>query len=203
MRVKRARREGHDYLQKAGRRAVEYSANAEAIGNLTRARELLQSLPESPERRRAALGLEVMPGQAMIADRGYAATETRETLLRAKTLIDDSTNPSQKFAILYGIWACLYVGGQVSEQIDAATELLVEAERHNDTTVLCSAHRIHGTTYAATTGEFARGLHHLEPARALYDFEHNLSYRHQYGQDIGAAALCYLSRALRHLGYVD
>src|SRR5262249_20446157 len=46
-----------EYLQKAGRRAIERSANAEAIGHLTRARELLQSLPESPERVRAALGL--------------------------------------------------------------------------------------------------------------------------------------------------
>jgi predicted ATPase len=191
-----------EYLQKAARRAIERSANAEAIGQLTRARELLQSLPTGVERGRVALGLEVMLGQAMIADRGYAATETRETLLRAKTLIDDLTDPSQKFAVLYGIWACLYVAGEVSKQLDAATEFLAEAERQSDTGVLCIAHRILGTTYV-TTGEFARGLHHLQRAQALYTSEHHLHYRHQYGQDIGAAALCYLSWTLWHLGYID
>src|SRR5262249_31935842 len=61
-----------EYLQRAGRRAIERSANTEAIGHLTRALEMLQSLPEGPERGRAALGLEVMLGQAMTADRGYA-----------------------------------------------------------------------------------------------------------------------------------
>ena len=143
-----------------------------------------------------------MLGQARIVDCGYAATATRETLLRAKVLIDDLTDPSQKFAILYGVWASHYVGGEVAKQRDAAVELLAEAERHNDTGALCIAHRLLGTT-CVTTGEFAAGLHHLERARALYDAEHHSRYRFQFGQDMGAAALCYLSWALWHLGKVD
>src|SRR5262249_23722207 len=122
-----------EYLRKAGLRAIERSANAEAIRHLTGALESLQLLSESPERKRAALELRVMLGQAMIAERGYAAPETRETLLRAKTLIDDLTDPSQKFAILYGIWACQYVGGEVAKQRDTAVEFLAEAERYEDT----------------------------------------------------------------------
>jgi DNA-binding response OmpR family regulator/class 3 adenylate cyclase len=95
-----------EYVRKAGQRAIEHSANAESIGHLTRALELLRSLSETPESKRAALGLEVMLGQAMIASRGYAAPETRETLLRARALTDALTDPAQKFAVLYGIWAC-------------------------------------------------------------------------------------------------
>src|SRR5262249_22063383 len=191
-----------EYWRKAGRRAIEHSANAEAIRHLTSALESLQLLPENSERKRAARELEVMLGQAMIADRGYAASETRETLLRAKTLVDDLTDPSQKFSILYGIWASNYVGGDVVRQSEAAAEFLAEAERHKDTAALCIAHRSLGTTYV-TTGEFAAGLRHLKRARALYDSQHHACYRYQYGQDIGAAALCYLSWALWHLGYVD
>ena len=52
-------------------------------------------------------------------------------------------------------------------------------------------------------GEFATGLHHLKQARALYDTKYHADYRHQYGPDIGAAALCYLSWALWHLGHFD
>jgi predicted ATPase len=191
-----------DYFRKAARRAIERSANAEAIGHLTRALGMLESLPENPERERLVLEFEAMLGQAMIADRGYAARETREVLLRAKTRFDDLTEPSQKFAILYGIWASHYVGGEVSKQTDAAMEFLAAAERHKDTAALCIAHRMLGTT-CVTKGEFATGLHHLEQARALYDSAHHSRYRYQYGQDIGAAALCYLSWALWHLGYVD
>jgi predicted ATPase len=63
-------------------------------------------------------------------------------------------------------------------------------------------HRIIGTTYV-TKGEFAAGLPHLQRARTLSDLEHNAGSHYQYGQEIGAAALCYLSWALWHLGYVD
>jgi class 3 adenylate cyclase/tetratricopeptide (TPR) repeat protein len=191
-----------DYFRKAARRAIERSANAEAIGHLTRALGMLQSLPETPERERLVLEFEVMLGQAMIADRGYAAPETRKVLLRVKARFEDLTDPSQKFAVLYGIWAGQYVGGEVSKQTDAAMEFLAAAERHNDTAALCIAHRMLGTT-CVTKGEFATGLHHLEQARALYDSPHHSRYRYQYGQDIGATALCYLSWTLWHLGYVD
>jgi len=44
---------------------------------------------------------------------------------------------------------------------------------------------------------------HLERAQALYDPQRHPPFRYQYGQDIGATVLCYLSWALWHLGYVD
>jgi DNA-binding response OmpR family regulator/class 3 adenylate cyclase/predicted ATPase len=191
-----------NYLRKAGQRTIERSAHTEAVRHLTQALELLQTRPEGPARRSAALGLEVMLSQATIAGYGYAASETAEVLLRAKTYIDDQTDPSQKLAILYGIWACHYVGGEVARQTGAAAEFLAEAEHHNDTAALCVAHRIMGTTYL-TKGDFTTALPHLEQARALYDPQHRTPLQYRYGQDVGAAALCYLSWALWQLGYVD
>ena len=191
-----------EYLQKAGRRAIEHSANTEAIAHLTHAIELLRSLREDPERKRATLAVEVMLGQAMIAGRGYATPETKEVLLRAGALIDDLTDPSQKFGIFYGAWACHYVGGEFTEAGQAAAEFLAEAERLHDMAAMCISHRAVGTIYL-TTGKFCDGLHHLERARGSYDAKQHPCYRFQYGQDIGVAALCYLSWALWHLGYVD
>jgi predicted ATPase/DNA-binding response OmpR family regulator/class 3 adenylate cyclase len=191
-----------EYLRKAGERAIERSANVEAIAQLTRALELLRSLPEHPERKHAVLAVEVPLSQAMIASRGYTAPETRAILLRARANIDDSTDPSQKFAILSGIWACHHVGGDVAKQKDAAAEFFAEAERHNDVAALCIAHRILGAT-CVRTGEFVDALRHLQRARALYDSEHHGPYRFQYGQDIGVTALSYLSLALWHVGYVE
>jgi class 3 adenylate cyclase/predicted ATPase len=191
-----------DYLQKAGQRAIQRSANAEAIEHLEGALELLQSLSGSPERRRVACGLQVMLGEAMIAGRGYAAPETKQALLAAKALMDQSIEPSQKFAVLYGIWAWYYVAGEVAMQREAAAEFVAEAQRSGEKAPLCLALRTLGTTYV-TMGEFAAGREHLERARALYDPDDHARFRYQYGQDIGATALCYLSWALWHLGYVD
>jgi class 3 adenylate cyclase/predicted ATPase len=190
------------YLQRAGQRAIQRSANTEAIGHLKHALESLHSLPKNRERARTELELEVMLAQAMIAGRGYAAEETKEALLRAKGLIDELTAPAQKFAILYGIWACYYVGGDIGMLRAAADEFLAEAEHHDDDAALCLSHRTLGTTLV-TMGDFVSGRWHLERARELYDPVNHTRFRYQYGQDIGAAAACYLCWALWHLGCVE
>jgi predicted ATPase len=100
------------------------------------------------------------------------------------------------------LWACYYVSGEVALQQVAAADFLVEAERYADTAALSLAHRTMGTTHV-TMGEFASARVHLETARTLYDPEHHLRFRFQFGQDIGATVLCYLSWALWHLGYLD
>jgi predicted ATPase len=123
-------------------------------------------------------------------------------LLRAKDLIDDVTDAALKLAILYGIWAGHYVGGEIAKQTDAAGEFLKEAGRNDDTAAQSVAHRIMGTTFL-TKGEFTAALPHLEKAKALYDPRHEAPLQYQYGQDVGAAALCYLSWDLWQLGSVD
>jgi predicted ATPase len=138
----------------------------------------------------------------MIAGRGYAAPETKAALVEAKALIDEWTDPASKFAVLYGLWACRYVGGEVALQQMAAAEFLAEAERQGVTSALCLSHRTLGTTYV-TMGEFDAGRRHLEQARALYNPGLQSESLYQYGQDIGATALCYLCWALWQLGYVD
>ena len=144
-----------------------------------------------------------MLAQAMIAGRGYAAPETREILLEAKRLIDEVTEPSQKYSIFYGIWASYYVAGEVSMQQKAAEEFFGEAEqRQDDTAALCLSYRALGTTYVQM-GEFLTGREHLQRAWQLYDPERHSQSMYLYGQDIGATALSYLCWGLWHLGYVD
>ena len=187
------------YLRVAAQRAIEQSANAEAIGCLTSATKLLESLGESQTRDQAALALGAMRAQAMIAMHGYAAPQTREALLRAKALIRDRVDSIEGLAILYGSWAASYVGGDSKEQKLAASELLAEAERQGNSGALCMAHRAMGTTLL-NRGDFGPSLRHLSQAQELYNPDQHSALRHKYGQDIGTAALCYLSWALWHLG---
>ena len=55
------------YLQRAGQQAADQSAYGEAIIHLTRGLELLQSLPETPERTRRELDGHIALGWALIA----------------------------------------------------------------------------------------------------------------------------------------
>jgi predicted ATPase len=52
-------------------------------------------------------------------------------------------------------------------------------------------------------GDFAAAHKYLEQARALYEPDDTARFRYQYGQDIGASALCYLAWTLWLLGYVE
>ena len=70
----------------------------------------------------------------------------------------------------------------MNKQHVAATEFLSEAENHDDTAALCLAHRALGTTYF-TMGEFSAAR------KQLYDPDHHLRFRFQYGQDIGTTVL--------------
>jgi class 3 adenylate cyclase/DNA-binding response OmpR family regulator/predicted ATPase len=190
-----------DYLQQAGRRALERSANAEAIAHLTRALELLRSSDDA-QHKPTQFRLDALLSQAMIARYGYAAQKTRDVLLHASSLIEESTELSQKFAVLYGLWASDYVGGDAVKHRSSAAEFFTAAERTGDPATMCVGHRIVGTT-ELTMGDFPNALRHLRQAKALYDSTSHTGYQHQYGQDIGASTLSYLSWALWHAGYFE
>src|SRR5262249_14146366 len=61
------------YWQRAGRRALERSAHAEAINHLTRGLMLLKSLAITPEQRQSELDFLTTLGPALVAIRGQAA----------------------------------------------------------------------------------------------------------------------------------
>ena len=91
---------GRDYhravqsLQQAAANAIRRYAHREAISHLTRALELLQTLPDSPERAQQELTLHVTLGPVLIATKGYAALDVERVYTRARQLcqeIGDST----------------------------------------------------------------------------------------------------------------
>ena len=52
------------YWQQAGQRAIQRSANVEAISHLTKGLELLKTLPDTPERTQQELTLQIALGAA-------------------------------------------------------------------------------------------------------------------------------------------
>src|SRR5213594_3401422 len=74
------------YLQRAGQQAAQRSANTEAISHLTTALELLKTLPDTPERTRQELLLQITLGPVLMATKGSAAPEVERAYTRARDL---------------------------------------------------------------------------------------------------------------------
>jgi class 3 adenylate cyclase len=63
------------YWQRAGQRAVERSANLEAVAHLTKGLEVLTTLPDTPERAQQELVMQTTLGPALVAIKGQASPE--------------------------------------------------------------------------------------------------------------------------------
>lgn len=74
------------YWQRAGQRASERSAHVEAMAHLTRGLEVLNTLPDTPERTQQELVLQTTLGPALLATKGYAAPEVGQVYARAQEL---------------------------------------------------------------------------------------------------------------------
>src|SRR6185437_8812237 len=72
--------------QIAGQRAIERSANTEAISHFTKGLELLESTPYSIEHNRQEMRLQMALGAALMAIRGHAAQEAGKAYGRALEL---------------------------------------------------------------------------------------------------------------------
>ena len=75
-----------EWWGKAGERSLERSANAEAIAHFTEAIRLTQSLPAGSSRDERELALQLALGPALMAARGYGASEVEQTYARAHEL---------------------------------------------------------------------------------------------------------------------
>jgi class 3 adenylate cyclase/tetratricopeptide (TPR) repeat protein len=186
--------------RKAGRRAVERFANAEAVANLSRALEVLNKLPESRERDTGELGLQMLLTTPLIATKGYTAPEVEKACYRAKDLSQRVGDTPHLSAILGGLTSVYYNRGELATALELANQMLSLAERKDDPVRLVWAHNALGLILN-DLGEFSSSRHHLEKSIAHYDFQG----QHNYGwvQDPGACGLSALAGVLQVLGYPE
>lgn len=72
--------------QRASQRAIQRSDHAEAGGHLIRGLEVLATLPDTPERLRQELVLQMALGQTLMEMKGYNAPEVEQAYNRARML---------------------------------------------------------------------------------------------------------------------
>ena len=190
------------YWQRAGQRAIERSANLEAIGHLTKGLEVLKTLPDTPDQVQQELMLHIALSVPLMATKGAGASEVERIYTRARELCQQVGETSQLFPVLYGLWLFYLVRAQLQTARQLGEELLTLAQRMQDVTLLLEAHRALGTSLFYL-GELALGRAHLEQAITLYDPQQHRSLAFRIGQDPGVVCGGFAAWALGVLGYPD
>jgi class 3 adenylate cyclase/predicted ATPase len=190
------------YWQLAGERAVERSAHVEAVMHLTRGLEVLQTLPDTAQRAQQELHLQTALGPALIATKGYAASEVEHAYARARALCQQSGETPGLFSALRGLWVFNEARAEYQTARQLGEQLLTLAQTLQDSMLLVEAHRALGNTLF-WLGEFAAARTHLEQGMALYDSQQHRSLAFLYGTDPGVVCLSYTAWALGLLGYAD
>jgi class 3 adenylate cyclase/predicted ATPase len=192
-----------EYLHLAGQQAVQRSANAEAITHLTTALELLNALPDTPERVQQELGLHLALGPALMNIRGFAAPEVEALYTRARELCQQVGDTPQLFRVLFGLWGFSFVRAELPLARELGEQMMRLAQQAQDSALLLGAHRVLGATLLQQ-GEMALAREHLEQGITLYNPQQHRSLAFVYGgMDMGIMCRIHAAWALWFLGYPD
>ena len=192
------------YWYKAGQRAIDRSANLEAISHLAKGREILSGQPNSAEKDAQELDFCLALGPAIMSIKGLAAPEAKEVYLRARQLCKSVKQPSLAFQSAWGLWLVYQQRGQINFAQSVSDEVLSLAEQESENVDhLLQAHHAAWTTQLFV-GNFSESREHAEQGNALYDIEKHRNHAFTYGgHDPGVCAKTSASEALCLLGFVD
>jgi tetratricopeptide (TPR) repeat protein len=194
---------GHDhgravrYRQQAADTALQRYAYWEAIAHLTTARALLQTLPETLERTRRELALQMALGPALLARHGATAPVVEQAYVRMWELCQLVGEMSQRCAALLGLGGCQIMRGRLHTARELLQQVLRCAPGTPTTADHGQAHVLLGNI-AFLLGEFATAREHLEQGIALYAPPSYLR-----GNATRSFRLIRLAEVLWHLGYPD
>ena len=191
------------YWQQAGQRALQRSANVEAIAHLRQGIALLTTLPDTPERVQAELTLQTTLGPALMATKGYAAPEVAAAYYRARELCQQAEETPELFPVLWGL--CLLYWGRAEHATarELGEQCLSLARRLDDPALLLEAHLALGSSWFSL-GQLSQAHAHLEQGIGIYDPQQHHALAFRYGNlDPGGACLAVAGLTLWLLGYPD
>jgi predicted ATPase len=151
------------YWQRGGERSTAHSAYVEAVAHLIKGLAVLQTLPETLERARHELDMQIALGQALQIIKGYAALEVEHAYARARELCQQVGDTPQLAVVLGGLGMFYRSRGELQTAREIGEQLLTLAQRQRDPERLASAHSVLGDALFFL-GEFIPARAHLEQA---------------------------------------
>jgi class 3 adenylate cyclase len=194
------------YWLAAGRLAARRSANSEAVAHLRRGIAAVRGLPETLERNRLELALQLALGPALVSSRGFGDAEASTGYQRAAELARRLGDDRDRFAATWGLWITIRAksaSDHMRLRLQYLGEMVEAAERTGDAELLLQAHHSSWST-RIWNGEFASASEHVRSGLALYDPERHRHHALMYGgHDPGVCGNGQGAVALWALGWPD
>jgi predicted ATPase len=186
------------YLTQSGQRALRLSAYKEGLDLLDRALALLVELPETAERDRMELDLQVPRSAAIKAVKGWVSPETMAAYDRALTLSRKLDDRGGRAPVLFGTWAVKLMQLRLDEAAEIGAESLELGRSLDDEAIQSQAHVALSNTHF-WRGDFAEAATHGERVAELYDPADHPRHLLRYGYDPMALGQMFtiLSRSAR------
>lgn len=191
-----------DYFRLAAKSAQRIFANQEAVALAQRGLVLLRKTPETPERTRKELDLQITLAFSLLFTRGYGAQEVRENMARARELCGRLGDTAQLFSVLCGLWLYYVTAPEIQTARRTAEHLLEIARGAEDPALLLGAHVTFGVTLLHQ-GQIAAAQKEFEEAVGYHDPAQYRLYLELYKLEPGIYGRSESVRTLWLLGYPD
>jgi class 3 adenylate cyclase/tetratricopeptide (TPR) repeat protein len=158
-------RKAVEYLERAGRRAMEQAAHSEAMGYVTRALELIKKLPDGADRARHELELQMTLSFSLHVTVGPGSPEREKPLARALELCEQ-LGDSRMMEVMLSLGSVRWARSEPLLALQLFEKALALAEQAKDADLLAAAHAGIGIQLAML-GQFEKAREHLEGAIEL------------------------------------
>lgn len=210
------------YLQAAATDAIARYANKEAVRYLETAIAIIESgRAGAPDAQRLFV-LHKLLAPALIATRGYAATEVTSAYARARELaVTLGLGPADVFPVNFGLWLYELVRGDMRASLVAARACMTDARAKPlesraagddrwtgepqgapDADLAVEAYRAMGAT-SYYLGRFESADAHLRRALSVHDPVRHADHGFRFGGDPGVVCRLYLSLTCCFRGRAD
>ena len=186
----------------AAMRALDRSANVEALAQAARGLELIAELAQSPDRDRLELSLRILEGAAYRAVRGFAAPEVARTFTRALELSERLDDLPRLIDVRRGLFSYHYARGELAAAREHGEHVAILGQRLNDRASQMLGYWMLGCM-ASWQGHFPTARTVLESAIALYDAREQKAKTLALQIDPGVNAMAHLTWVLWALGHPD
>jgi len=191
-----------EWWVKAGDRALDRSANTEAIAHLEKAISLAEELADGSAQRLLRLRLQTTYGRALLHGRGHSQPETIAAFARARELAAGIEDSAARFSAYYGMWEGSFVRADLAPMREVALAFLDDAQHSLGAPGGGRALHVFGVT-SWFQGDFVGARTHLEQALAVYDHERDHHPAPRFVFDDRVIATGWLAVVLWLLGEVD
>ncbi|HEV8717577.1 MAG TPA: AAA family ATPase, partial [Candidatus Binatia bacterium] len=188
------------YRAQAAEQAVQRYAHQEAVAHLTKSLELLNTLPETPERTQQELALRTTLGITLQANRGYGNPVVEQAYARARELSQKVREPAQLFRVLFGLFQLHVTRAEYQTAHELGRQIIDLAQSAREPALLVEAHGAVGIVLFFL-GELAASRTQFERSMVLYNPSQHRTHAVTYGQDPWVACRSSSAEVLWLLGY--